>query len=95
MRHLRSDWDGIQDVHQGIADWPSSSIKADEPVFLLRAKDPAAAYAVMAWSDQVEAQGGDPELIKRVRQWAQEMNNWRLDNYPAPKVADVPEGMLR
>lgn len=94
MKHLRSDWDGIQDIHQSTS-FPSSSIQDDEPVFLLRAKDPAAAIAVDMWADLVEDQGGDPALVRRVRQWALEMTEWRQYHYPAPKVADVPEGMLR
>lgn len=95
MKHLRSDWDGIQDIHQELYDVPSSSILPDEPVFLLRAKDPAAAAAVFYWAKVVEQQGGDPELVKRVIQWSTEMTQWRQENYPAPKVADVPEGKLR
>jgi hypothetical protein len=43
----------------------------------------------------VELQGGDPELCARVRRWASEMVEWRQKNYPAPKVADVPDGVLR
>ena len=36
MIHLRKDYDGIQDTMAG------TSIQPDEPVFILRAKDPAA-----------------------------------------------------
>lgn len=96
MRHLRRDWDGIQDTHQRDNSLrESSTIEEDEPVFLLRAKDPAAAAIVMDWANLVELQGGDPELVKRVRLWSIEMTKWRQENYPAPKVADVPKGMLR
>lgn len=76
MKHLRSDWDGIQDTRQDTA-LPSSSILPDEPVFLLRAKDPAAAATVFYWSQVVKEQGGDPELVARVVQWSNEMTQWR------------------
>lgn len=94
MLHLRSDWDGIQDTYQETRR-VSSSIEADEPVFLLRAKDPASSACVMSWANLVELQGGDPELVKQVRLWASEMTKWRQEHHPAPKVADVPEGRLR
>lgn len=70
-------------------------IPDDEPVFLLRAKDPAAPMAVEIWATLVAKQGGDPELVDRVRRWAAEMNMYRLEHYPEKTVADVPEGMLR
>lgn len=96
MKHLRSDWDGIQDLHQmDPALGPSSSIIEDEPVFLLRAKDPAAAATVFYWTQVVKEQGGDPDLVARVIQWSNEMTEWRQKNYPAPKVADTPKELLR
>jgi hypothetical protein len=68
-------------------------IPDDEPVFLLRGQDPAAAEAVMAWADAVESRGGDPVLAARVREWAMEMHAYALaKHHGAP---DVPEGMLR
>lgn len=63
MRHCRSDWDGIQDNNQGKDTVPHSSIADDEPVFLLRAKDPAAAYAVEMWADLVADQAGIQSLL--------------------------------
>lgn len=95
MRHCRTDWAGIQDMNQWNASPVCSSIEEEEPVFLLRAKDPAAAATVFYWSQVVKEQGGDPELVARVIQWSNEMTQWRQDHYPAPKVADVPEGRLR
>lgn len=94
MWHLRSDWDGIQDTRKD-TDFPHSSIHEDEPVFLLRAKDPASSQAVAYWAGLVDAGGGDPELVYRVRGWANRMTAWRQENYPEPKVADVPDGALK
>ena len=95
MKHLRSDWDGIQDENQGLLVTASSSIEYDEPVFLLRAKDPAAAAAVYYWARIVAEQGGDPDLVRRVSKWSTEMTEWRNKHYPYSSVADVPIGFLK
>jgi hypothetical protein len=68
-------------------------IPADEPVFLLRGQDPAAEIAVRAWADDVERHRGDPELVRRVRDWATEMGDYARTH--GNTVADVPEGALR
>ncbi len=94
MKHCRSDWDGIQDVHQDSVH-PASSIEIDEPVFLLRAKDPAAGATVFYWAEVVKQQGGDPALVARVRAWSAEMEIWRQKNYPDKLVADTPFDKLR
>jgi hypothetical protein len=68
-------------------------IPDDEPVFLLRGQDPAAANAVRAYARLARALGSDPEMCNRIMQWADEM-----EQYAATKqhgVPDVPEGMLR
>ncbi len=96
MKHCRSDWDGIQDAYQDpriIS--PSSSIEEDEPVFVLRAKDPAAGATVFYWAAVVEEQGGSPELVARVRKWSTEMAEWRQKNHPDKLVADTPLDRLR
>ena len=97
MKHLREDYDGIQDLSQILTIWPApgTSIEADEPVFVLRAKDPSAPSAVLAWAQDVLERGGDPDLCERVAAWSLEMEEWRRTNHPDKIVADVPKEMLR
>lgn len=87
MRHLRSDYDPIQD--------PSGKIGADEPVFLLRAKDLIAPEIVQEWALSAEDAGADPAMCKRVQEWADEMRAWQREHANGGKVPDVPEGALR
>lgn len=68
MKHARSDYDRIQD--------PANLIPEDEPVFLLRGQDRYAAEAVRAWADNVEAGGGDPEIVRLAREQADSMDAW-------------------
>lgn len=70
-------------------------IPDDEPVFLLRAMDPAAAPTVLIWAEIAEANGAAPELCKRVRDWADEMMRYKLDREDAVHAPDVPAGRLR
>lgn len=94
MKHLRSDYDGIQP-------WPvkrphvEKDIPDDEPVFLIRAKDPTAPQVVTFWADLAAAYGADPELCERVRQWATAMSAYRMEHYPLKEFPDVPDGALR
>jgi hypothetical protein len=87
MRHLRDDYAQIQD--------PSGKIRDDEPVFLLRASDPCAPYAVNLWADQAAGVGANPVMVEAVRQWADDMKAWRIANVVRDKAPDVPEGMIR
>lgn len=87
MRHLRSDYDPIQD--------PSGKIGDDEPVFVLRANDPAAPASVRAWADAAEEFGSDPAMCQRVREWSVEMDIYRTNSESAKLYPDVPEGALR
>lgn len=98
MRHLRSDWDGIQDTRQNEFGWnkeDKSSIEHDEPVFLLRAKDPAAGAAVYYWACVIAELGGDPDLVARVKVWSAEMTEWKNTHYPEKLVADTPKEVLK
>lgn len=69
-------------------------IEDDEPVFLLRAKDPVAARVVRNWTARVDAAGGDPLLVTRVREWADEMDKWREEHYPEKQYPDTPDNLL-
>lgn len=79
MIHLRSDYDSIQD--------PSGKIGEKEPVFLLRAKDVLAPCIVRKWAENLSRNGGEPELVARVMEWAALMEEWQVDN--GTKVPDV------
>lgn len=73
MKHAREDYNRIQD--------PEGKIPADEPVFLLRGQDPAAADTVRFWASRVELlaeQAGKPvpEIAKVARDHADLMDEW-------------------
>lgn len=82
MIHARLDYNRIQD--------PEGKIGEDEPVFLVRAKDKSSVATVLAWADENDRQGGDPELSKSARLHAAKMSSWQLTN--GCKVADAPQG---
>jgi hypothetical protein len=88
MRHLRVDYTGIQDTSH------STSIGDDEPVFIVRAKDRFASQAVRVWAAYVLAGGGDPTMVARVQEWADEMDAYRREHFNGGKTPDVPQGML-
>lgn len=63
---------------------PSSCLNKaaeDEPVFVLRAKDPIAPEAVETWARQSELSGAhEPRKISEARALAQSMREWRTEN---------------
>lgn len=77
MIHARPDYNGRIQDSQGV-------IPKDEPVFLIRGQDAAAADTVEFWAQRNDAIGGDPELSKLARQHAELMRKW-----PAKKKADL------
>jgi hypothetical protein len=96
--HVRVEGELVMedDVQLGVQMEPL--IPDDEPVFLLRGKDPAAFVAVQAWANEVERRDGDPALVARVREWAAEMAYYagsHVDVTAPMKAPDVPEGLLR
>jgi hypothetical protein len=94
MIHLRTDYDRIQDpatIAPHLAQ--GRPFGADEPVFLLRARDKNAPTAVLAWADWAEEDGAAPELVSAVRGWAQTMIDWGRAN--GTKVPDTPPELLR
>ena len=99
MRHLRKDYDRIQDP--GLAD-PSllapgcSPIAEDEPVFLLRAKDGASVAAVLAWAEEAERLGADKNMTTAARTWAAVMLKWQSEHVGClGKVPDTPADQLK
>lgn len=104
MRHLRLDYDRIQD--------PDGRIGDDEPVWLLRAQDVAAPVAIRRWANFVEERAavwvdGDTaetvaarveeaaRLASAARGWADHMVAWAAVNAAGGKVPDAPAGVLR
>ena len=83
MLHARKSYMRIQDPlpeDQG-------GISVDEPVFLLRAKDKAAAGAVKCWAAIAEALGADWRIVLSARNHADAMELWGEKQIP-----DMPEG---
>lgn len=68
MRHGRLDYQRIQD--------PAEIIPVDEPVFLLRGQDPAAASAVRAWAVIARALGSPEHVCASAERQADEMERW-------------------
>jgi hypothetical protein len=54
----------------------------DEPIFVLRAKDPVAAQTVRLWASM--AAGIHDEKIEDALLAADNMEVWRVDNMPTP-----------
>jgi hypothetical protein len=67
-----------------VIDGPSCLTRAaeDEPVFVLRAKDPAAPAAMRAWAKfSSENELHEPEKIAQAYQEAHQFEEWRRTNY--------------
>lgn len=79
MIHARDDYNRIQD--------PAGKIAADEPVFLLRAKDMTAPAILRTWAEMQRAAGGDERLAKLADIHAEAMELWQAKN--GCKLADL------
>jgi hypothetical protein len=80
MNHARPDYDRIQD--------PAGLIPDDEPVFLLRGQDQAAAGAVLAWAKIAESLGASADIVALARQHAEKMDDWHSE--VRGKLPDLP-----
>lgn len=74
MKHALEKFDSIQDA--------SGRIPADEPVFLLRARDPIASTCVRAWAMMYAFLGGDKARAEKVYIHATRMDNWKPKKLP-------------
>lgn len=74
MRHACQDYNRIQD--------PDHKIPEHEPVFLLRGQDKHAATTLRFYANQVELNGGDPEVVAMTRAWADKMDAWPVKKSP-------------
>jgi len=77
LKHSRNDYSRLQD--------PEGLIPQDEPVFLLRAQDIAASFAVRSWAQRLDQLGGDQKMVRAALGVAQEMEDW-----PVKKMPDLP-----
>jgi hypothetical protein len=65
-------------------------IPKDEPVFLLRARDPFAAGIVREWSDDLERCGGNPAMVQSARDHARKLEAWNK-KIEGAEFPDLPE----
>lgn len=86
MIHPRSDYNCIQDMTCG------TSIKDNEPVFILRAQDKLAPETLMFWAAKLKESGGDIHTANNIIKWAEKMRIWQLQN--GAKVPDTPPDCL-
>jgi len=83
LKHSINDYSRIQD--------PEGLIPQDEPVFLLRAQDIAASFAVRSWAQRLDQLGGDQKMVRAALGVAQEMEDWPVKKMPEGR----PWGLLR
>ncbi len=55
----------------------------DEPIFILRAKDPIAAQTVRLWASMAADGAHSPEKVKQALDVAETMDRWHTNNVPA------------
>ncbi len=84
MKHARQDYAAIQD--------PGGMIPEDEPVFLLRAQDVCAPFAVMEWAFQAQRHGAHPGMVEAAKKQAGLMQSWQTHH--KMKIPDMPEFRL-
>jgi len=82
MQHGRKDYQGriIDQLPQD-----QGGIPEDEPVFLLRAQDIAAAATVQFWAYEAACNGASPDVVAKAREIAAAMAAW-----PVKKTPDSP-----
>lgn len=86
MQHARKDYQHIQDYTRRIG--------ADEPVFLIRAKDLVGPDALNHYASLAETQGAAPALVASVNAHAARMRAWQREHVNEVKVPDAPLEVL-
>jgi hypothetical protein len=66
----------------------------DEPIFVLRAKDPAASQTVRLWA-VMAYRNHEPEKLDEARALADMMDKWRQANIPETSAANAGLGAQR
>ena len=86
MKHARKDYQKrIQDELLEVL----GGIPADEPVFLLRAKDVTAPHVVRHWAMLADQAGADERIVHAALAQAQAMSDWQKEH--GSQVPDMPE----
>ena len=68
-----------------------ANAEADEPMFVLLARDPLAPILVRLWADLREHAAGNPSKVFEARTCAIDMEKWRLRRFaPAEPVGASP-----
>lgn len=83
MKHAREDYNRIQD--------PSNLIPEDEPVFLIRAQDPASSEVLRYYAVVAGHEGASKEHIGRCITQAEAMDDWRAEHHDDVHPPDSPE----
>lgn len=81
MKHARDDYAPIQD--------PRGLIPEDEPVFLLRAQDICAPFALLEWTYQAERHGVSQLMVEAVSKQTELMREWQQQHLV--KIPDLPK----
>jgi len=84
VKHARNDYEAIQD--------PRGLIPEDEPVFLLRAQDVCAPFAVLEWAFQAERHGASGLMVESAKKHAALMRDWQTER--GMKIPDLPKSKV-
>jgi hypothetical protein len=68
--------------------------RPDEPIFVLRAKDPLAAQTIRLWAEMAGTTHED-DKVTEAYQVAQAFDDWRCKNVPQPAVSGSGPETLR
>jgi hypothetical protein len=63
-----------------------ANAKPDEPMFVLLARDPSAAFLVSLWAFLREKIGDDPAVVLEARECAEAMENWLQEHADEKKI---------
>jgi hypothetical protein len=85
--HARTDYDRIQD--------PAELIPTDEPVLLLRGKDPLGWVGATYYRDALVNAGGQPEMIEALNRQIDRMRAWWNEHDDGRIVPDMPSDAVR
>lgn len=79
----------------GVVTTERGNIPRDEPVFVIRAADVAAAEAIDGYAAAAAAVGADEALLGPVRERARQVREWQCAHPERVKVPDTAPGQIR
>ena len=72
---------GIPDAGKfGIVTSDAKQFHDGEPIFILRASDPLACWALMRYADHCEMDGVSPKFVQQVRDRGVLIKHWQIKN---------------